>query len=76
MRIYYFNGTEFVFICSAEDIVPKLDEIMGKPEANAYILMERFEPPQVQNCVVGTDYPLPIRRKMVSELGIYGILLR
>ncbi|KAM7541841.1 hypothetical protein Aperf_G00000006019 [Anoplocephala perfoliata] len=58
-----------------KDILSKLDEIMGKPEANAYILMERFEPPLVENCVVGTDYPPPIRREMVSELGIYGILL-
>nr|CDS27752.1 glutathione synthetase [Hymenolepis microstoma] len=58
-----------------DDIVHKLDEIMGKPEANAYILMERFEPPLIENCVVGADYAPPIMRKMVSELGIYGILL-
>ena len=63
-------------ICFIEAIVQKLNEIMGKSEANAYILMEKLEPPLVENCVVGIDYPPPLRRQMVSELGIYGILLR
>ncbi|KAL5967518.1 Glutathione synthetase, partial [Taenia solium] len=58
-----------------DDIVRKLDEVMGKLEANAYILMERLEPPVVENCIVGIEYPSPLRRQMVSELGIYGVLL-
>ncbi|KAM3174103.1 hypothetical protein ACTXT7_011225 [Hymenolepis weldensis] len=58
-----------------EDIIQKLDEIMSKPEANAYILMERFEPPLIENCVVGANYSPPITKEMISELGIYGILL-
>ncbi|VDD76870.1 unnamed protein product [Mesocestoides corti] len=59
-----------------DDIVEKLDKIMGKPEANAYILMEKLEPPIVENCVVGLEYPPPLRREMISELGVYGVLLR
>ncbi|KAH9281023.1 Glutathione synthetase [Echinococcus granulosus] len=57
------------------DIVRKLDKVMGKLEANAYILMEKLEPPIVENCVVGIEYPSPLRRQMISELGIYGVLL-
>ncbi|VDN97941.1 unnamed protein product [Rodentolepis nana] len=66
------GGSNNIF---GDDIIHKLDEIMGKPEANAYILMEKFEPLMVENCVVGADHAPPIPRKMVSELGIYGILL-
>lgn len=62
--------------CLVDDIVRKLDEVMGKLEANAYILMERLEPPVMENCIVGIEYPSPLRRQMVSELGIYGVLLR
>ncbi|VDM30375.1 unnamed protein product [Hydatigera taeniaeformis] len=62
--------------CIAEDIARKLDEVMGKAEANAYILMERLEPPVVENCVVGMECASPLRCQMVSELGIYGVLLR
>ena len=54
----------------------KLDEVMGKSEANAYILMEKLEPPKIENCVVGVDYSSPLRRQMVSELGVFGVLLR
>ncbi len=59
-----------------DEIIKKLDEILGKPEANAYILMEKLKPLVVENCVVGIDHPPPLKREMVSELGIYGGLLR
>uniref|UniRef100_A0A0V0J8S9 Glutathione synthetase n=3 Tax=Schistocephalus solidus TaxID=70667 RepID=A0A0V0J8S9_SCHSO len=56
-------------------ICAKLRNILGKPEANTFILMQRLQPPLVENCVVGLNYPPPIRRSMVCELGIYGVLL-
>nr|VZI01565.1 unnamed protein product [Spirometra erinaceieuropaei] len=56
-------------------ICEKLRSILGKPEANTFILMQRLQPPLVENCVVGLNYPPPVRRSMVCELGIYGVLL-
>jgi len=61
-----------------EDIVPKLKEICGTSEMDAYILMDRVRPPAQYNCkLTGSDTSNSncTCTSTVSELGIYGTVI-
>ena len=57
-----------------EDIKPFLESIRTSKERNAYILMDRIQPPVTKNYMVrpGKD---PMLVDVISELGIFGYVL-
>jgi len=57
-----------------EDIKPFLESIKDSDERNAWILMDRIEPPVSRNYMVRPGQPVQLV-KVISELGIFGWLL-
>ena len=57
-----------------EDIKPFLEKIENSQERNAYILMDRIQPPVTKNYMVrpGSE---PMLVDVISELGIFGYVL-
>ena len=57
-----------------EDIKPFLENIESSQERNAYILMDRIQPPVTKNYMVrpGSE---PMLVDVISELGIFGYVL-
>ena len=58
-----------------EDIVPFLQNLKDEDERNAYILMERINPPTTTNYVVRPGKDKAEMVNCVSELGIFGYLI-
>ena len=57
------------------DIVPFLSKLKDSDERNAYILMDRINPPITTNYVVRPGKDKAEMVKCVSELGIFGYLI-
>lgn len=51
-----------------------LDNIKTTNERDAYILMERINPPFLPNCIIQRDQ-LPEMQDVICELGIFGVIL-
>ena len=58
-----------------DDIANKLQELAGKDERSAYILMDRIVPMVVTNYEVRRGLEVK-KADMVSELGTFGTLVR
>ena len=58
-----------------KDIVPFLSNLKDKNERNAYILMDRINPPTTTNYVVRPGKSGAEMVNCVSELGIFGYLI-
>ena len=54
------------------DIPAFLDTIVGTPEQDAYIVMDRISPPVSTNYMVRPLADGPMLVKTISELGIFG----
>nr|XP_042895693.1 glutathione synthetase [Parasteatoda tepidariorum] len=51
-----------------------LENIKSSEERNAYILMERINPPSIPNCIIQRNQP-PEITNVIAELGIFGVVL-
>ena len=58
-----------------QDIVPFLSNMKDDNERNAYILMDRINPPITTNYVVRPGSSGAEMVKVISELGIFGYLI-
>ena len=54
------------------EINPFLDTIVGTPEQDAYIVMDKIAPPISTNYMVRPMVDKPMLVKTISELGIFG----
>ena len=57
-----------------EDIVPFLKSIESSAERDAYIMMDRIQPPITTNYMVRPATPVRLV-KCISELGIFGYII-
>lgn len=57
-----------------DEIKTMLESIKATNKRDAYILMERINPPYIPNCIVVRDKP-PVMQTVICELGIFGVVL-
>ena len=58
-------------------MVAELERVASVPtERCQYILMERIRPPIFTNFFVRVEDPMPVKARMVSEMGILGYIMR
>ena len=57
------------------DIKPFLEKIKDSPERNAYILMDRIQPPITTNYMVRPGQEKAQLVDVISELGIFGYVI-
>ena len=58
-----------------DDIKPFLENIKNSEERNAYILMDRIQPPVTTNYMVRPDGQPAKLVDVISELGIFGYVI-
>lgn len=58
-----------------ENVKTYLEKIKNSDERSAWILMERINPPVQINYMIRPNLPEPIFTEVVSELGIFGVVI-
>jgi len=58
-----------------EDVKNYLEKIANTEERSAWILMDRIHPPMQKNYMVRPNLAKPIYTDVVSELGIFGVII-
>jgi len=58
-----------------EDVGTYLRKIKDTDERSAWILMERINPPLQRNYMIRPNLPEPIYTDIVSELGVFGVVI-
>jgi glutathione synthase len=58
-----------------EEIRVQLEKIRDTPERDAWILMDKIQPPLQRNYMVRPGLPEPLYTDFISELGIYGVII-
>ncbi|CAG7693765.1 unnamed protein product [Allacma fusca] len=58
-----------------EEIKDQLEKIRNTPERDAWILMEKIQPPLQKNYMIRPALSEPLYTDFVSELGIYGVII-
>ena len=58
-----------------EDIKRSLEKIRYSDERNAWILMDKISPPSQKNYILRPGHDEPDFMDVVSELGVFGVIL-
>jgi hypothetical protein len=58
-----------------DDIKPFLENIRESSERDAYILMDRIQPPKTTNYIVRPGFKEAQLKEVISELGIFGYVI-